>query len=88
MSNIRSIFVQANFNTKKGFFGGDKSTDMIDGEQLNDDLQIVLEALNNDGYSIVSVTPITSGKDNYRNGVGYGYGYSYTEGLIVVAKKN
>lgn len=83
----KTIFVQANFQTKSGFFGGDKPTDKIDTEQLNNDLQAEITKLNNDGYKITSITPVTSGNDSYRNGVGYGYGYSYTEGLIILAEK-
>jgi len=102
---------------KKGFFGGEKdvtkketkweqtgwSDSKIDSELLATDLSKIVESLNNDGYEVVTVTPITSGnykweykvtgsrRDNHcagGGGYGYGYGYSYTNSLIIVAKKN
>ena len=91
---------------KKGFFGGEKdvtrketqweqtgwSDCRIDGQKLSNDLSEVVSGLNNEGYEIVSVTPITSGSYNWEYNVGsggysYGYGYSYTNSLIVTAKK-
>jgi hypothetical protein len=99
---------------KKGFFGGEKdvtrkesqweqtgwSDCRIDSQKLSNDLADVVSGLNNDGYEIVSVTPITSGAYNWKfnvtsggnqnqgyGGYGYGYGYSYTNSLIVTAKK-
>lgn len=83
----KTIFVQAHFINKTGFFGGDKPTDKIDAEKLNNDLQLEVSQLNADGYKVLSITPITSGNDNFRNGVGYGYGYGYTDGLIILAEK-
>lgn len=98
---------------KKGFFGGEKevmtkekrweqtgwSDCEIDGGQLSEDLQRAISNLNDEGYEVVSVSPVVSAKYDYRweqqkgasswggSGYGYGYGYSYTEGLTVVAKK-
>ena len=98
---------------KKGFFGGEKdvttnvkewqqtgySDRWIDGERLANDIAEAVSTLNNEGYEVVSITPITSGEYNYEwaqqkggqnwggSGYGYGYGYSYTEGVTIVAKK-
>lgn len=98
---------------KKGLFGVEKdvmtkeqrweqtgwSDCEIDGGQLSEDLQNAILNLNNEGYEVVSVSPVTSAKYNYEwaqqkggvdhggSGYGYGYGYSYTEGFTVVAKK-
>lgn len=83
----KTVFVQAHFINKTGFFGSDKPTDKIDAEKLNNDLQFAVSQLNADGYKVLSITSITSGNDNFRNGVGYGYGYGYTEGLIILAEK-
>jgi len=93
---------------KKGFFGGEKditrtekkweqtgwSDCEIDGLRLAQDVQKVIEQLNADGYVVVSITPITSGRYNYNyawkangsrmdnhcagGGYGYGYGYGYS----------
>ncbi|WP_180146328.1 hypothetical protein [Desulfoluna butyratoxydans] len=99
---------------KKGFFGGEKditrketkweqtgwSDCRIDSERLANDLSEAISTLNQEGYGIVSVTPITSGsydfkyrtksggnQDNGYGGYGYGYGYSFTSSLIVTAIK-
>lgn len=100
---------------KKGFFGGEKdvtkketqweqtgwSDCRVDGERLANDLAEVVDGLNNDGYEVVSVTPVTSGSYDWKyevgsggagnngyGGYGYGYGYSFTNSLIVTAKKS
>ncbi|MGS0682116.1 hypothetical protein ACVBIL_13225 [Shewanella sp. 125m-7] len=76
------------------------STCKIDSERLNNDLQLAIETLNNDGYKVVQITPVTSGDFAFRdhfsdphflgNGVstegGYGYGFSYTDSLIILAE--
>ena len=98
---------------KKGFFGGEKdvtkkvtqwkqtgySDRWIDAERLSNDISVAVESLNNNGYEIVTIAPITSGEYNYKwneqeggynlggSGYGYGYGYSYTEGVTIIAKK-
>lgn len=98
---------------KKGFFGGEKdvltkeqrweqtgwSDCEIDGGRLAEDLQAAIANLNEEGYEVVSLTPVCSGKYDYQwaqqkgasnwggSGYGYGYGYSYTEGITIVAKK-
>ena len=100
---------------KKGLFGGEKEvkrTEMqwvqtgwsdkeIDGKRLAKDIASAVSQLNIQGYDIVSITEVTSGKYSYEykctlvnafeisrtGGWGYGYGYSYTEGVIIIAKK-
>ncbi len=66
--------------TKKGFFGGKKevtrtetqwkqtgySDTCIDGERLSKYLQVAINNLNNEGYSIQQVTPIISGAYDYK----------------------
>jgi hypothetical protein len=100
--------------TKKGFFGGEKevyaretkwvqtgwSDRWIDGHRLTADVDLAVSELNNQGYEVVSITPVTSGNYHFEHnhkgmstalsgsggwGYGYGYGYSYTEGVIIVA---
>ena len=98
---------------KKGLFGGEKditkkvtelqqtgySDKLIDGERLSVDITHAVDKLNEDGYEVVSVTPLTSGDYSFKwelhrgghhhggSGFGYGYGYSYTEGVTIIAKK-
>ncbi len=77
------------------------STCKIDSERLNNDLQQAISSLNQQGYKVIQITPVTSGdfafKDHFSdphllgNGVstegGYGYGFSYTDSLIVLAEQ-
>ena len=98
---------------KTGLFGGEKdvtktvrvwqqtgySDRWIDGERLANDIAEAVSRLNDEGFEVVSLTPITSGEYKYQwnqqdggdnwggSGYGYGYGYSYTEGVTIVAKK-
>lgn len=93
---------------KKGFFGVERniikkeskwkqtgwSNCKVDGKRLAEDLSSAVRSLNQEGFEVVSVTPISSGTYGYDGAVpfiegedGYGYGYSYTSSLIVTAKK-
>ena len=101
---------------KKGLFGGQKEvtrkekqlveTDefsdcSVDGERLTADIDQAVAALNNEGYEVISITPVTSGSYQYRYqtdkwvsttggwgwGYGYGYGFSMTEGVTILARK-
>ncbi|MFB2652693.1 hypothetical protein [Shewanella seohaensis] len=99
---------------KKGLFGGEKdvtetvtewvqtgfSDSEIDGEALSKNISEAVSVLNSDGYKVVLITPITSGKYDYKWKVdtfigageggyayGYGYGYSYTEGVTIIGEK-
>jgi hypothetical protein len=92
---------------KKGFLGGESdvmrdekklvqtgfSDSQIDTERLTKDLEETVERLNKDGYEVVNVTQVISGRYAHKHdygagyGWGYGYGYSYTDGLMVVAQK-
>ena len=65
----------------------------INGEQLTEDVAAAVETLITEGYEILSITPVTSGrwKHNHQKmtdgGWGYGYGYSLTDGMSIIAKK-
>ena len=98
---------------KKGFFGGEKDVTTkekrweqtgwsdceVDGGLLAEDLHSAVANLNDEGYEVVSVTSVSSGKYDYQwaqqkgasdvggSGYGYGYGFSHTEGMIIVARK-
>jgi len=66
--------------TKKGLFGGDKeitrkekqwkhtgySDCKVDGKRLSEDLQIAINCLNDENYSVKSITPVISGSYNYK----------------------
>ncbi|WP_323018033.1 hypothetical protein [Castellaniella sp.] len=65
---------------KKGFFGKEKdvlskesrweqtgwSDCEIDGEKLSEDLSTAIDSLNREGYEVVSILPIISGKYAYK----------------------
>lgn len=102
MSLNKTIFVQAYFKppyeiVQKKWFGlHEKKIKVdveIDADRLNSDLEIVIKSLNNDGYNVVNITPITSARYDYGSSggpnmtAGWGYGYSFTEGVIVLGVK-
>lgn len=66
---------------KKGLFGGEKdvttkekknqatgelSDSEIDGVRLAEDCQKTIDSLNNEGYSVISITPVESGAYTYQ----------------------
>lgn len=78
------------------------STCEIDGNVFTEQITVVINAMNLEGYEVVSVTPIISGAYSYMeinssragienrqeiHGGGYGYGYSHTEGMVIVGRK-
>lgn len=81
---VISIFIQANIIEEKSGILGSSGTIRVDSRKLNDDLQLKLLELDEDGYKIISITPITSGQYVWNSN---GVGFSYTDGLIVVAQK-
>jgi hypothetical protein len=57
--------------------------------KLNEAFQEVDEIINqnnNQGYKVVSVTPLTASGNYYDNSENesYGYGYSFTTGILIV----
>jgi hypothetical protein len=60
---------------------------VIDGERLQADLQTAIEKLNSEGYDVLSITAIQSGRHGkgIEGGSAWGYGYGLTEGVIVLA---
>lgn len=99
---------------KKGFFGREKevarkerkviqtgvSNSKIDGIALGIAIDQAVSSLNQDGYEIVSITPVTSGSYDFREisssmatgqpiieGGGYGYGFSFTSGVLLLGRK-
>ncbi len=65
------------------------SDSIIDDEALAENVRESIEELNQEGYEVLSVTPVTSAE--YKSGgeynLSYGYGYSYTSSLIIIAKR-
>ena len=55
----KTVYVQAH-SKKVSFFGAKLSIErlQIDEDRFVDDTQCVIDAYNNDGYKVVSVTPI------------------------------
>lgn len=81
----KTIFVQA--------YPQDEIKGMIDGIRLSNDIQANVERLNQDGYKVLNITPITSGTYFEKNPTwklldkaNYAVGYSYTEGVIILAE--
>lgn len=96
---------------KKGFFGGEKeitkketqwqqtgwSDSEVDGSRLADDIAAAVAALNEEGYEVSSITPITSGRydfeykfkegsggsgnSSFTSGISGAYGYGYGFGF-------
>jgi hypothetical protein len=68
----------------------------IDGQKLASDVSKAIRDKSRDGFTVQSVTPITSGDWAYNTGelhsgangmqghFGYSYGYSFTEGVMIV----
>lgn len=112
IGKIKTIKVPTGEKTR-GFFGGEKDVTRkedrweqtgwsdceIDGARLADDVSRAIAELNDNGYEVVSVSDVTSGRYSWKYetkggpgkgggwGYGYGYGYSVTEGVMIVAKK-
>lgn len=67
----------------------------IHAARLADDLSKAVAQLNHDGYEVVTITPITTGRHHaevlteFGQGIegGLGYGYSFTKGLIITARR-
>ena len=69
----------------------------IDGKKFSENINQEIVKLEDEGYEIVSITPITSGSYKYdyeapiinagdRASFGWGYGFSYTEGVNILAR--
>jgi len=84
---VKTVFIEASRDSKKGLFGGDKVQDEVNGELLSKQIEAACNGFVSDGYIISNIMPINSGGHNYKNGVGYGYGYAYTSGVVIVATK-
>ncbi len=69
----------------------------IDGRKFSQNIYETIAELESEGYEVVSVTPVTSGRYAYdykdpvinagsRASYGWGYGFSYTEGVNILAR--
>jgi len=91
---------------KKGLLGGEKDVTKkvsqwvdtgcsdieIDGVRLAQDIATSVQKLNSEGYEVVCVTDVISGRYSWcttggQANAGYGYGYSITEGVTIIARK-
>ena len=83
------------FRRKKKWKQTGWSDKEIDGMQLAQDIDKVVDELNGQGYEVISITPITSGAYSYKIlptfgsqcDAAYGYGFSYTKGVVILARK-
>lgn len=81
---ITYVITAETIEERSGTLGSCKTV-KVNTRKLNDDLQIKLLELDEDGFKIVSITPLISGQQVWNNGAPAGF--SFTEGLIVVAQK-
>lgn len=78
----KTVFVQAH-NRKIGFFAKSSVERLqIDEDRFVDDTQCVIDAYNNDGYKVVSVTPINQPSFEVAMTV-----ESRTSGVLIVFEK-
>lgn len=68
------------FSSKRTFIDSGVEGD----NSLETELQKALDGLTSEGYSILSIVPITSGGHGYTSGP---FGFSYTSSLLIVAQK-
>ena len=81
--------------TEKRFVTTGTSDCDIHGQRLADDVAAAIARLNHEGYEVVTVTPITTGRHHsevlteFGQGIegGFGYGYSFTKGIIITARR-
>jgi hypothetical protein len=75
----------------------DKPTpNIVDGKKLAQDIETAANKLLADGFSIMQITPITSGRFDHQTfdrhpdsaATCASWGYGITEGVIIVAAKN
>lgn len=84
MKKFKTVVIRTKKNEEKGLLGK-KELDTVNDEELALNIENSCNDLISNGYTIVSITPITSGGNNFKNGVGYGYGFSYTSSVIISA---
>lgn len=55
-------------------------------EEAYKNIEKTIENYNNQGYKVVSITPLTAGVKDYDSSENqsYGYGYSFTTGILIV----
>jgi hypothetical protein len=93
--NYKTVFIKAKFEPTGQKIGITESDSEIDGYQLSVDVQKAISLLATDGYEIVSMEQVISGRYQSKfkeagfSGTdgGWGYGYSFTEGMIILARK-
>ena len=76
---------------------GNYSDRRIDGGRLANDLETALAQLDADGYDVVAVTPVTSGRYGWQEysrsahtaaNTAVSWGFSVTEGFMITARKS
>jgi hypothetical protein len=67
----------------------------INGKRLAEEVAEAVALLNREGYEVVAITPITTGRHHsevlteFVQGIegGLGYGYSFTKGVIITGRR-
>lgn len=84
-----------------GSYGLEKFAHVVDGARFATDTENVLNQLESEGYDIVSITPVISGRYNWQKYDSGGsaatgarssatcasWGYSMTDGVMITAQK-
>ena len=64
-----------------------KAGELHEIDSLDAQLKSLISNYNNDGYKVISITPLTSGEYEMGDIDAGGFGFGYTSGLIVVFEK-
>jgi hypothetical protein len=86
---VDAHFAEITF-TETGLFGGKKkqstSNCKIDAPRLERDVQAALGSLNNEGYEVIQIMPVTFGDYIYGT-VAQTVGWSFTGAVLIVARR-
>ena len=85
MTSITTKYIPAEVYTSSGYVTS--TSGYVNGEALAAAIETECNSLVAEGYSILDVKLVTSGADNFKNGLGYGFGVSFTSGAIIIAEK-
>lgn len=77
------MFKAISIHTRSTYWTNRESSEelLVDSDDLAHEIEKVCNNLNQDGYEIITITPITSGT------ISNGNGYFQTESIIITAKK-
>ena len=80
----KTVFVKSKKEVRRSTFDRLRSV-KIQGDRFAEEIQHASDALEAEGFEIVSMMPVISGSSS-NVGTG-GWGFGYTDGVIITAKK-